>query len=55
MYDFVFRMAQKPQFMQKGFEIVAISSKKPPIYAKKDEHDQISRSKLYEKELIKIN
>ena len=41
--------------LQKGvFEIVAISSRKPPIYTLKDEQDEIIRGKFYQKELIKI-
>ena len=31
-YDLPFRKGYKPQFTQEGFEIVAISSRKPPTY-----------------------
>ncbi len=36
------------------FEIVSISSKKPPTYTIKDEQDEIIRGKFYQKELIKV-
>ena len=45
---------KKPQFTQEVFEIVAISSRKPPTYTIKDEQDQIFRGKFYQKELIKV-
>ena len=53
MYDFSFKKGYKPQFTKKFFEIVAISSRKPPTYTIKDEHDEIIRGKSYHKELIK--
>ena len=43
-----------PQFTQEVFEIVAISSTKPPTYTKKDEQDEIIRGKFYQKELVKV-
>ena len=53
-YDLPFRKGYKPQFTQEVFKIVAISSKKPPTYTKKDEQDEIIRGKFYQKELIKV-
>ena len=35
-YDLPFRKGYKPQFTQEVFEIVAISSRKPPAYTKKE-------------------
>ena len=51
-YDF--RKGYKPQFTKEVFEIVAISSKKPPTYTIKDEQDEIIRGEFYQKELIKV-
>ena len=53
-YDIPFRKGYKPQFTKEVFEIVAISSKKPPIYTIKDEQDETIRGKFYQKELIKV-
>ena len=53
-YDLPFRKGYKPQFTEEVFEIVAISSKKPPTYTIKDEQDQIIRGKFYQKKLIKV-
>ena len=53
-YDLLFRKGYKPQFTKEVFEIVAISSKKPPTYKIKDEQDEIIRGKFYQKELIKV-
>ena len=53
-YDLPFRKGYKPQFTKKVFEIVAISSKKPPTYKIKDEQDETIRGKFYQKELIKV-
>ena len=53
-YDLPFRKGYKPQFKQEVFEIVAISSRKPPTYTIKDEQDEIIRGKIYQKELIKV-
>ena len=36
-YDLPFRKGYKPQFTKEVFEIVAISSRKPPTYTIKDE------------------
>ena len=44
----------KPQFTIEVFEIVAISSKKPPTYTIKEEQDETIRGQFYPKELIKI-
>ena len=41
MYVLPFRKGYKPQFTKEVFEIVAVSSKKPPTYTKKDEQDEI--------------
>ena len=46
MYDLPFRKGYKPQFTVEVFEIVAISSKKPPTYTMKNEQDEIMRGKL---------
>ena len=53
-YDLPFRKGYKPQFTREVFEIVAISSRKPPTYTIKDEQDEIIRAKFYQKELIKV-
>ena len=53
-FDLPFRKGCKPQFTKEVFEIVAISSKKPPTYTIKDEQDEIIRGKFYQKELIKV-
>ena len=53
-YDLPFRKGYKPPFTKEVFEIVAISSKKPPSYTIKDEQDEIIRGKFYQKELIKV-
>ena len=53
-YPSGFRKGYKPQFTKEVFEIVAISSKKPPTYKIKDEQDEIVRGKFYQKELIKV-
>ena len=53
-YDLPFRKGYEPQFTKEVFEIVAISSRKPPTYTKKDEQDEIIRSKVYQNELIKV-
>ena len=53
-YDLPFRKGYEPQFTKEIFEIVAISSKKPPTYTIKDEQDETIRGKLYQKKLIKV-
>ena len=53
-YDLPSRKDYKPQCTKEVFEIVVISSRKPPIYTIKDEEDEIIRGKYYEKELIKV-
>ena len=53
-YDSPFRKGYKPQFTKEVFEIVAIFSKKPPTYTKRDEQDEIIRGKFYQEELIKV-
>ena len=53
--DSPFRKSYKPKFTQEVFENVTISSKKPPTYTIKDEQDEITRGKFYQKELIKFN
>ena len=53
-YDLPFRKVCKPQFTEEVFEIVAISARKPPIYTKKDEQDEIIRGKFYQKGLVKV-
>ena len=50
-YDLPFR---KPQFTQEIFEVVEISSRKPPTYTIKDEQGEIIRGKFYQKELVKV-
>ena len=52
-YDLPFSKGNKPQFTKEVFEIVAISSKKPPTYTIKDEQDETIRGKFYQKVLIK--
>ena len=41
-YDLSFRRRYKPQFTKKVFEIVTLSSKKPPTYTTKDEKMSLS-------------
>ena len=53
-YDLPLRKGYKPQFTQKVFEIIAISSRKPPTYTIKDEQNEIIRGKFYQKELVKV-
>ena len=53
-YDWLFRKGDKPQFTEEVFEIVAISSGKPPTYTKKDEQNEIFGGIFYQKELIKV-
>ena len=38
-YDLFFRKGYKPQFTQEVFEIVALSSRKPPTYTRNDEQE----------------
>ena len=53
-YDLLFTRGFKAQLTEEIFEIVEISSKKPPTYTIKDEEDEIIRGKFYQKELIKV-
>ena len=53
-YDLHFRKGYEPQFTKELLENVAISSRKPPTYAIKDEEDVIIRGKFYQKDLIKV-
>ena len=53
-YDLPFRKGYKTQFIREVFEIVAISSRKPPTYTIKDEQDEIIRGKFYQKEKLKV-
>ena len=54
MYDLPFRKGYKPQFTREVFEIVAIATKKPPIYTIKDEEGEVIQGNFYQKELIKV-
>ena len=53
-YDLPFCKGYKPQFTREVFDILAIATKKPPIYTIKDEQNEIVRGKFYQKELTKI-
>ena len=53
-YDLHFRKGYESQFTQVVFGIVAISSRKPPIFTKKDERDEIICGIFYQQLLIKI-
>ena len=53
-YDLPFRRGYKPQFTREVFEIVALSSRKPPTYTIKNVQDEIIRGRFYQKELIKV-
>ena len=53
-YYLLFRNRCRPQFTKEVFEIVAISSKKPPTYKTKDEQDETIRGKGYQRQLIKV-
>ena len=50
-YDLSLRTGYTSQFPQEVFEILGISSKKPPTYTIKDEKDEIVRGKFHQKEL----
>ena len=52
--DSPFRKVYKPQFTKEVFEIVAISSRKPRTYTKKDEQDENIRGQFYQKKLITV-
>ena len=52
--DIFSRKGYRAQFTQEVFEVVAISSRKPPTHAVKDKHDEIIRGIFHQKELIKI-
>ena len=52
-YDLAFTKGYNPQCTKKVFNVVAISSRKPPTYTIKDEQAEIIRSKIYQNELIK--
>ena len=53
-YDLPLRRGYEPGFTQEIFEIVAISSRKTPTYAIKDDQNEIIRGKFFQKELLKI-
>ena len=53
-FDLSSRKGYKPQCTKEVFEIVAISSKKPPTYTIQDGQDETIREKFYQKELIKV-
>ena len=53
-YDITFRKGYTPQFTKEVFEIVTISSQKPPTYTIRDKQDKIIRGKFHQKELIKV-
>ena len=53
-YDAPSRKGHKLQLTQEVFEIITISSRKPPTYTIKDEQDEIVRGKFYHKELVKV-
>ena len=53
-YDLTFRMGYKAQFTEEVFEIVAISSRRPPTYTIKDEQDEIIRGIFHQKVLIEV-
>ena len=51
--DIPFRKGYKPQFTDEIFEILAVSTKKPPTYIIKDLEKEEILGKFYEKELRK--
>ena len=53
-YVLLFRKRYKPQFTREVVEIVAIATKKPPTYKIKDEQDEITQSKFYQRELNNV-
>ena len=53
-YDMLFRKGYKPQFTREVFDIVAIATRKPPLYTIKDEESEIIQGKFHQKELIKV-
>ena len=54
-YNLPFRKGYEPQFTKEVFEIIAISSKKPPTDTMKDDQDETIRGDFSQKELIKVN
>ena len=52
--DLFFPKRYKQQSTREFFEVVAIATRKRPIYTIKDEHDEIIPGKFYQKELIKF-
>ena len=54
-YDLPIRMDFKPQFTQEVFEIVALFSRKPPIYTIKDKQDEFIHGKFHQKESTKVS
>ena len=54
MYDLPVRKGYKPQFTKEVFETFAKFPRKPPTYTIKDEQDEITRGKFYQKELVKV-
>ena len=53
-YDLPFRKGYKPQFTREIFEIVAITTRKPPTYTIKDEQGEVIQGEFYQNELIKV-
>ena len=53
-YDLLFRKGYKLQFTREVFEIVALSTRKPPTYTIKVEQGEVIQGKFYQKELIKV-
>ena len=50
--DLPFRKSHRQQFTQENLDNVAISSRKPPTYTKKDEQDEIIRGREGEREKV---
>ena len=53
-YDLPFSKGDKSYFTQEIFEIVTIATKKPAKNTIRDEQEEVTRGKFYEKELIKV-
>ena len=52
--NLAFRRGYKPQFTREVFEIVAIATRKPPIYTIKDEQGVFIQGNFFQEELIKV-
>ena len=52
--DLRFRKGYKPQFTNKIFKIVSLTTRNTPTYNIQDEQGEVIKGKIYEKELIRV-